>query len=66
MKGKAMFDHKAYQDKCKAMSDASLRYTIRDCQEALRAYPDSANAPRYADEICYCAAELYKRSKGRA
>ena len=44
------------------MSETSLRYVIKDCQEALNAMPESEKAGHYADEISYCAMELNRRN----
>jgi hypothetical protein len=55
-------DHAAYQRKVRMLSNESLRYTIRDCQEAIRANPENPNNGYYADEINYCAMELNRRT----
>lgn len=57
-------DHAAYPKVCRRRSEAELRFTIADCQAALRAMPDSQKASFYADEICYCADELERRRRG--
>jgi hypothetical protein len=57
-------DHKAYPKLCRRRSDAELRFTITDCQAALRAMPDNPKAGYYQDEICYCADELARRARG--
>lgn len=54
-------DHKAYQIKARSMSNEALRFTIKDCQEAINANPQNPNNGYYADEINYCAMELKKR-----
>ncbi len=54
-------NHTEYMNKTRKMSDDSLRYVIKDCQEALKANPDSEKAGHYADEICYCSMEIVKR-----
>jgi hypothetical protein len=56
-------DHAAYQAKIRHLSEACLRYTIKDCQAALAACPDSPKAGYYADEICYCSEELGRRER---
>ena len=61
--GKVM-DHLAYPRRCRTMSDAELLFTIDDAKAAMRAMPDSPNASYYADEVCYCADELARRSRG--
>jgi len=50
-------DHAAYQAKVKTMTEAELRFTINDAQEALKGH----KAGYYADEICYCGDELVRR-----
>ncbi len=55
-------DHAAYQRKVRTMSIESLRFTIKDCQEAIKANPENLNNGYYADEINYCAMELKKRN----
>lgn len=57
-------DHAAYPKRCRRMSDAELLFVIHDCQATLAAWPDQPNHGYYADEICYCADELYRRRKG--
>jgi len=54
-------DHAAYQAKVKTMTEAELRFTINDAQEALKANPEGHKAGYYADEICYCGDELVRR-----
>ena len=54
-------NHGQYMKKVKRMSVESLRYVIRDCQEALKANPEGNKAGYYADEINYCSMELSKR-----
>lgn len=54
-------NHNAYQQKTRTMSAESLRYVIRDCQEAMRANPENPNNSYYADEVCYCGMELRRR-----
>jgi len=56
-----MFDHAAYQKKVKKMSIGSLRFVIRDCQDAIAAMPDNPKCGHYADEISYCSMELKRR-----
>jgi hypothetical protein len=58
-------DHNAYPKSLKTKTVAELRYTIKDCREALEAYPDNPKAGYYQDEISYCGMELRRRqSKG--
>ena len=54
-------DHNAYPKKCRKMDDAGLRWTIKDCKEAIAAMPNGHKAGYYADEIHYCAMELTRR-----
>ena len=61
-----VMDHAAYQAAVRKRSDAALRYVIKDCREAIDAQPDGINAGYYADEICYCASELYRRKQEAA
>lgn len=61
-------DHAAYARKVKKMTYSELLFTINDCREVLKAWPDHPNYGYYADEICYCADELGRRNeklKGR-
>ena len=54
-------DHNAYPKSLKSKSAAELSWTIRDCREALKAYPDNPKAGYYMDEIHYCGMELQRR-----
>jgi len=56
-------DHAAYQKKVRKLSVDSLRYTIKDCQEAIKAMPDGAKAGYYQDEVFYCCDELARRQR---
>jgi hypothetical protein len=56
-------DHNKYQKRVRKMSTEQLRYTIQDCQETLKAWPDCENHGYYTDEIHYCSAELRNRQK---
>jgi len=58
-------NHAEYQEKTRIMSDEALRYTIRDCKEAIAANPDGHKAGYYADEINYCAMEIQRRRNAR-
>ena len=55
-------DHAAYQAKTKTMTDAELRYTIKDATGAMTANPTGHKAGYYADEVNYCAMELNRRA----
>jgi hypothetical protein len=57
-------DHSAYQRKVRMLNSEALRYTIKDCQAAIRANPENPNNGYYADEINYCAMELKRRENG--
>jgi hypothetical protein len=59
------FDHAAYAEKVKHMSEEQLRFIIKDAQEAIKANPDSPKSKYgyYADEINYCSSELHRRKK---
>jgi hypothetical protein len=54
-------NHTEYRKKVKRMSEDQLRYTIKDCREAIEAMPHGPKAGWYMDEIHYCAAELKRR-----
>jgi hypothetical protein len=54
-------DHAAYASKVRKLSDASLRYIIKDAGEAIKANPEGPKAGYYADEINYCCDELRRR-----
>lgn len=56
-------DHAAYQRKVRKLSEASLRFIIRDAGEAIKAMPVGPKAGYYADEINYCIDELNRRAK---
>jgi hypothetical protein len=56
-------DHAAYAKKVKKMTYSELHFTIKDCREVLKAWPDQPNYGYYSDEICYCADELRRRQK---
>ena len=58
-------DHKEYPKLLKAIGDHSLRMIIKDCQEAIEAFPENPNCGYYQDEINYCSSELYKRRSKR-
>jgi hypothetical protein len=65
MKGPIMkkMNHAEYQKKCRGLSDAQLRFIIRDAKEAIKAMPDNPNAGYYADEVHYAAMELRIRQQ---
>jgi hypothetical protein len=54
-------NHSDYQKKVKTLSIESLRFIIRDCQEAMNAMPNNPKNGFYQDEIHYCVMELNKR-----
>lgn len=53
--------HSEWMRKVKTMSVDSLRYVIKDCQEAIKANPENPKCGEYQDTICYCSQELAKR-----
>jgi len=56
-------NHSEYIKKTKKMSLESLKFVIKDCQEALEANPNCEKSSYYADEICYCGMELKRRQQ---
>jgi len=58
-------NHALYQRMIRHLDERSLRYVIRDCREAIAAYPDNPKAGYYQDEIHYCAMELRRREEGK-
>lgn len=54
-------DHAVYARKVKKMTHSELLFTINDCKEVLKAWPDQPNYGYYTDEICYCADEIRRR-----
>lgn len=56
-------DFKACEKKAKNMSIESLQYSINDCKEAIKAFPENPKANYYQDEIHVYSAELRKRIK---
>lgn len=58
-------NHIEYPKTLKGKTEAELRFIIKDCKEALEAYPQTDNADYYQDEICYCVNELNRRSKAK-
>lgn len=68
IKGNKMFatkfmDHGMYARKVKKMSDSELLFTIKDCKEVLKAWPNHQNEGYYMDEIHYCYGEIKRRQK---
>ena len=55
-------DHTEYPKSLRKKSDESLRYIIKDAQEALFLFPECDKSGYYADEINYCAMELKRRA----
>lgn len=55
-------NHIEYPKSLKTKNEAFLRYVMKDAKEAIDAMPEGENAGYYADEICYCADELYNRA----
>lgn len=60
MAGKKM-NHVEYPKSLRDKTEASLRWIIKDCQEAVAANPEGSNVSYYLDEINYCVNELYDR-----
>lgn len=60
---KKEMNHSAYIAKTRTMSAITLRFIIKDCQEAINAMPNGINAGYYQDEIHYCSMELNRREK---
>ena len=60
---KKTMDHTAYMKALVSRSDESLRFTIKDANEAIKAMPDGENAGYYADEVSYCCMELARRQR---
>jgi hypothetical protein len=56
-------NHNEYPKTLKGKSDDSLRYIMKDAAEAMAANPEGSKAGYYADEINYCAMELYSRKE---
>ena len=61
--GDKVMDHTEYPERLKNKTDSALRYIMNDAFQAMRAMPDNPNNGYYADEINYCADELYKRKQ---
>lgn len=57
-------DHAAYAVKVRRMTDAALRYTMKDASDAIKAMPYGEKAGYYADEIHACSGEMRRRQKG--
>ncbi len=54
-------DHTNYPKTLKTKSLESLKFIIKDCQEAIAANPENPKNSFYQDEICYCGMEIKKR-----
>lgn len=54
-------NHAEYQKRVKTMDTSALLHVIRDCKEAIKAYPENPNCGYYEDEIHYCSMELNRR-----
>ena len=55
-------NHAEYMKKVKTLTEESLRYIIKDAQEAMEAMPNNTKNGYYADEINYCCMELSRRA----
>ena len=60
---KKTMDHAAYQKSLRTKPEESLRFIIKDANEAIKAQPDGENAGYYADEVSYCCMELARRQR---
>lgn len=58
---KPLFNFSAMEAKARGMRKEELEMAIKDCQEAIRAYPDGENVPYYTDEIHVYEGELRRR-----
>ncbi|MFK5281825.1 hypothetical protein ACI3PL_19935, partial [Lacticaseibacillus paracasei] len=56
-----LIDHTTYPKQLKLKSLESLRFIIRDCQDAIAANPENPKNSKYADEIAYCGMEIKRR-----
>jgi len=56
-----VMNHKEYQRRVRCMDESSLRFVIKDANEAIAANPTNPNNGYYADEVHYAAAELRRR-----
>ena len=54
-------DHVEYPKTLKTKSELELRFIIKDANDAMTANPQNENNSYYADEICYCSNEIYRR-----
>lgn len=57
----SQIDHTNYPKTLKTKSLDSLKYIIKDCQEAIAANPENPKNSVYSDTICYCGMEIKKR-----
>lgn len=51
------------KSRARQLTDAQLRWTWNDCENALNALPDNPNAGRYLDEQHAVNDELRRRAK---
>lgn len=54
-------NHSEYPKSLRQKDVASLRFIIRDANEAIKANPNNPNNGYYADEVIYASAELKRR-----
>ena len=61
-------NHAEYQKKVRGMSEAQLRYTIKDAGEAAECgkHIGNPNTGYYLDEVNYCCDELARRARAVA
>jgi hypothetical protein len=60
-----VMNHTDYPKQLRTRSEDELRFIMQDAKEAIDAMPDGENVGYYADEICYCADELWRRRQLR-
>ena len=55
--------HSEWMRKVKTMAIDSLRYVIKDCQEAIAANPENPKCGQYMDICLYCSQEIKRRGE---
>jgi len=61
IKNKKYMDYGKYQSKTEAMTNEELHSKILNARDVIAANPRGVNNDYYADEINYCAMELFRR-----
>lgn len=56
-----IMNHGKYQKRLRGLDVISLRFIIKDANEAITANPTNPNNSYYADEVIYAAQELRNR-----